>query len=342
MTTNRTNFYGSLHRASALLALLLLPAMASHAQAVQMIPNLKALPATDIAFGLDSAGDPVVRFSATSWNAGAGPLELIAGEVAQGGQNVYQRVYLSDDSFTDLLAGTFAWHQGHNHFHFDDYALYTLQAVKGKSQRSSVKTSFCIMDTGHHDLSLPGAPPSAVYGSCGNSVQGMSVGWGDTYGAWLPGQEISLKRLKDGDYRLLIEADPKNRLLETDETDNVSCVLLHVGVSRQTVDVLNPQGCDTSNPGGAATVASIDPATGVAGGTPLIVTITGAGFVSGMPVAFEGGDGYRPVASNVVVLSSTAIVATVTIKKKGRPGPDNVWDVHVGTGVLESGFTVQP
>ena len=42
------------------------------------------------------------------------------------------------------------------------------------------------------------------------------------------------------------------------------------------------------------------------------------------------------------VLSSTAMVATVTTKKKGRAGADNVWDVRVGTGILVNGFTVQP
>lgn len=325
----------------ASITLSLLVATASPAQVLQNIPNLKALPATEIAVGVNYAGDPEIRFSARSWNAGAGPLELIAGEVAQAGQNVYQRVYSADGSFVDLLAGTFAWHQGHNHFHFDDYALYTLQPVKGTSQRTSTKTSFCIMDTGAQDLALPGAPSSAVYANCGNSVQGMSVGWGDTYGAGLPGQEISLKRLKDGDYRLIIEADPRNRLFETDETDNVSCALLHISVTRLTVDVLNPAGCDTPGSGGVVTVASISPATGVAGAAAVPVTITGSGFAGGMAVTFENGSGYKPAASDIVVVSPELITATVFIRKKGRAGPDNVWDLRVGTGVLANSFTVQ-
>lgn len=319
----------------------LLRVTASPAQVVQNIPNLQALPATNIAVRSNYAGDPEIRFSTSSWNAGAGPLELIAGEVAQAGQNVYQRIYSSDSSFTDLLAGTFTWHQGHNHFHFDDYALYTLQSVKGTSQRTSTKTSFCIMDTGSQNLTLPGAPSSAVYSQCGNSVQGMSVGWGDTYGSGLLGQEISLKRLKDGDYRLIIETDPKNRLLETDETDNVSCVLLRISVTRLTVDVLNPTGCDTPGTGGAVTLASINPSTGVAGGAAVPVTITGSGFANGMAVTFENGSGYKPAASNVVVVSPELITATVTIKKTGRAGTDNVWDVRVGTAILANGFTVQ-
>lgn len=226
------------------LAALWFAAPGSRAQVGQPLPpNLKALPASDISVVTNLAGDPELRFSSSSWNAGLGPLELIAGEVAQGRQNVYQRIYSGGGSFTDLLAGNFVWHEGHNHFHFEDYALYTLQAVKGKSRRSSTKTSFCVMDNTAVDLGLPGAPPAAVYAQCGNSAQGMSVGWGDTYGSHLAGQEISLKRFKSGDYRLIIEADPKNRLLETDETDNVSCVLLRIDMRRRTATVLNAEGC---------------------------------------------------------------------------------------------------
>jgi hypothetical protein len=212
-----------------------------------LLPNLTPLPAFDISAGLNSDGDPELRFAFLSWNSGVGPFELIAGELAQGRQNVYQRIYNDNDTYADTLAGNFEWHQGHNHFHFEDYALYVLPAIIGNSQRTSQKTSFCLLDTNLIDGSLPGSPSQAVYTSCGNLFQGISVGRGDKYGSNLSGQAISLSNLSDGDYRLETTVDPENRILETDETDNESCVLLHIVVSTPTptFTVLNANSCVT-------------------------------------------------------------------------------------------------
>uniref|UniRef100_UPI0039890D55 lysyl oxidase family protein n=1 Tax=Methyloglobulus sp. TaxID=2518622 RepID=UPI0039890D55 len=58
--------------------------------------------------------------------------------------------------------------------------------------------------------------------------QGMSVGWGDTYGYWLSGQEVDFTGNPDGTYRLFIEIDPYDRLYETNELDNESCVQLEI------------------------------------------------------------------------------------------------------------------
>jgi hypothetical protein len=112
-------------------------------------------------------------------------------------------------------------------FHFNNYALYTLQPIDapGGSQRTGSKTTFCIMDTDAIDTSLPGAPNQSVYSGCGSVVHGMSVGWGDTYGYWLSGQELDFTGNPDGIYQLKIEVDFKSQVVETNETDNVSCVL---------------------------------------------------------------------------------------------------------------------
>jgi len=75
------------------------------------------------------------------------------------------------------------------------------------------------------------------------------------------------------------------------------------------------------------------------------VTITGYGFSSGTSVTFEGGNGPRPVASNVQLSSDTAgldtITATITVPYKKNIGRDPVWDLRVGTGgLLNNAFTV--
>ena len=78
------------------------------------------------------------------------------------------------------------------------------------------------MDTDRIDASASSQPH---YTTCDATVQGLSVGWGDTYGSQLPGQEIDLTSLPDGLYTLTIVADPKGRLSEITTSDNSACVL---------------------------------------------------------------------------------------------------------------------
>ncbi len=195
-------------------------------------PNLTPFPAKDIRVVTGSDGRLYLRFSTLSWNKGWGPLELIAGTVdnANGKQEVLQRIYSSNGSSRDVSAGSFLWHAGHNHFHFDDYALYTLQfaSAPGASDRTSAKTTFCVMDTTRVNTKLPGAPKRAAYKTCGATKQGMSVGWGDQYGYQLAGQAIDITDLPNGDYNLKIEIDPKDHLVELDRSDNISNVLLRL------------------------------------------------------------------------------------------------------------------
>jgi hypothetical protein len=195
--------------------------------AVELLPNLAPLPAEGMCL-TTSSGNTWLHFSTTSWNNGTGPLELVAGKADRKAkkQKVYQRIDASDGSSRDVLAGFFVWHPTHNHFHFEDYAHYILQPVNapGASARTSTKTTFCLMDTTRIDP----LADAALYTTCGKSVQGMSVGWGDTYGYYLDGQAIDVTGLADGDYRLEIVVDPKNRLLESDEADNTSEVMIQL------------------------------------------------------------------------------------------------------------------
>jgi len=305
----------------------------------ELRPNLRALPPSDLSIIPNAdTGNPELRLSATSWNSGSGPLELVPGPGGQAGQDVYQRLYTQGGGFTDHLAGTFIFHEAHNHFHFERYAVYTLRPVDapGASQRQSYKTSFCVMDTTKVDARLPGAPKKAGYATCGAVVQGMSVGWGDTYGWHLAGQAIDLTGNPDGKYELMVAFDPENRLLETNDGDNTACVLLQIGVATRTVQTLGACGTTGTDP---VTVSSITPnRTSV--GTVIDVTIKGTNFTPGIAVGFENGVGPTPVASNVTVLDSTTIVATVTIKGNGGRRDDPIWDVRVGSAVLANAFEV--
>lgn len=333
-------FYSRITFLLVVLGCILGLAQASFAQNTELKPNLKAFPAYAIII-LDSK----LRFSTLTWNNGQGPLELVAGETGQPGQNVYQRVYLSDGSYYDRHAGTFEWHPQHAHFHFGDYALYTLQPVDapGGSQRIGSKTTFCVMDTYQIDDSLAASPDQAVYVTCDNDFQGMSVGYGDEYGWYLAGQEIDVSGLPNGDYRLTIVVDPKDRLVEMNETDNTACVLLNLNFNNRKVQILDDSSCDNDTGGGSGgtiSVDSLDPDT-VSKGSVNLVKVYGSGFEPGMAVSFENGKGPSPSANNVNVISETLIEVTVTAPIKGKKETQS-WDVRVGSAVRTDGLTVVP
>ena len=303
-------------------------------------PDLIALPAYGFSMSTDAGGRSIIRFGATTWNSGTGPLELAAGEVETGSGKlrVYQVVYQTSGPPVLRFAGAFEYHPAHNHMHFNDYALYSLQPVNatGGSLRTGAKTTFCILDTYAVNASLPGAPGSAFYTTCGRDLQGMSVGWADTYGPQLAGQELDFTGNADGIYQLKIEVDPKKLLLETNENNNVSCVLLSIK-KPSTVVTLDSSGL-------CSAVTSITPRSARIG-TTVQVSITGYGFKSGMGVSFSGGTGPQPVASNVQLVSDTdamdTITATVTIPYKKNAGRNPVWNVRVGSGgTLAGAFTV--
>jgi hypothetical protein len=308
-------------------------------QPTDLTPNLVALPASDFSIFTDSAGSKV-RFSTTSWNNGAGPLELRAGAAGQAGQDVYQRIYRSDGSYHDSLAGTFVYHALHEHFHFEDYALYTLRPLNapGASDRQSSKTTFCIVDTTPVNTSLPGSPPNAIYNTCNAIVQGMSVGWGDTYHSLLTGQNFDLTGSPDGDYEILIQIDPRQRIIESNESDNQSCWRVRIGSTSTSRTVQSLGACINTSP---VTVSSITPNSGSPGSSISNAVIKGSGFAAGMAVGFENGSGPAPTAKNVRVVDANTITLTITIKAGGSRR-ERLWDVRVGSGVLPKGFKVVP
>jgi hypothetical protein len=321
--------------AAMLVTAVALGAQAGFAQVVELLPNLIPRPASEISIAQDSTtGHILLKFAAVNTNLGLGRLELRAGGVTSSGQQVFQRIYSSDGSFVDILAGTMTYHPEHNHFHFNIFALYTLAAVGSGpgSGQTSEKTSFCVEDTTAIDLHLPSAPQQPVYTTCNPDVQGLSVGWGDRYGPTLAGQSIDITNDPEGDYDLTIETDPSNQLKEISDSDNVSCLRLHINAAARTFQTLGV--C------GAVTVSSITPNSAKSPAT-VNVTITGTGFTDGIAVGFENGTGPAPSIKNVRVVDAQTITATVAVKNGGGKQP-RVWDLRVGSGVLFRAFTINP
>src|SRR5262245_5385767 len=114
----------------------------------ELLPNLEPFPASSVQLVPGTSGLDL-RFGTISWNRGVGPLELRGGAPdGSGGQIVNQYVRRTDGGFNIYQVGIFEFHPEHNHFHMEDYALYTLEPVDapGASGQQGAKISFCLLD----------------------------------------------------------------------------------------------------------------------------------------------------------------------------------------------------
>jgi len=331
--------------------------------ATDLLPNLKPKPAFDMFLQYDGLGGKKLVLSALTGNIGTGPIELRAGEVVgPDSQNVYQRVYRDDGTYYDNLAGIFIYHDAHGHFHFDDYAEYVLEAVNAPValQRTGHKTSFCLLDTDKVDRHLEGAPKKPYYKTCGKTFQGISVGWGDSYPYYLPDQDIDVTGLPTGDYKLVIISDPKNLLLESNDSDNTSEVIIHLDMEGMFVTLSNEGGggntdpaneelltCDSAtgsvtDPQSGVSLTCIDPNTIFAGASRDDVMIYGAGFSNGLSVNLKNGAGPTPKITDIIVVDENTMRISLTTKRGGPRSSTRIWDVQVGNVILPNSFAVFP
>jgi hypothetical protein len=208
--------------------------------APELLPDLIGQPAQDLSIQ-ESGGTRNLRLATTVANAGAGPLEVypVSGGDCDGDGNpandrlAYQRVFRDVDGSGDFsravdvdsaahLAGCMIFHPAHMHWHFEDFASYQLREPgSGTVVAANSKVSFCMIDSSPFYPALPGFAASRFFTSCDqDDAEGISVGWGDTYGSSLAGQTIDVTGLPDGDYCLAVTGDPSDILRESDEQDN--------------------------------------------------------------------------------------------------------------------------
>ena len=193
-----------------------------------------------------SAGKLYLRLTNEIANRGRGPLEIRPSPAPNdcdgdgnpaNDRDTYQRIFLDsnadqvfdraqDTDFADRLFGCERFHPPHDHWHLLDFTRYKL--VRERNRRTAVRSTkigFCIIDTGHRFAGLPGSPVTPYYpaGSADcdrGSVDGLSVGWSDTYAYSLPGQQVNVTGLRRGRYCLVSKADPSNVLRELDNSNN--------------------------------------------------------------------------------------------------------------------------
>ena len=194
------------------------------------VPDLRALPA----FGMRLSGDGrYLRFSANVWNAGNGP--MVVDGFRRGTTDVmdaYQVFVDSDGNQTGYQqVGTMIWHTApsHNHWHFKDFARYTLLRADRTEVVVSRKESFCLANTDAIDYTVEGAdwkPENTdLHTSCGDrgSIslrEVLSAGSGDTYDQFRAGQAFRVDNLPNGDYYIAVEANPNRNLVESNTSNN--------------------------------------------------------------------------------------------------------------------------
>jgi hypothetical protein len=182
------------------------------------------------------------QYSQPIANIGEGPLELSEDTDSNSVQTIHQWIYDSEGGATPHYVGTFAdAHPPYGHLFLVGIAEYRIRTVTsgngvGPVVASQVKTSYGLYDSDDYDTGLPGAPDSSHYTTntpcLGEADQclGISVGWADVYPWWFAGQYIDVTGLPDGQYWLEAEIDPDGRLQETNETDNITRVLVNLAV----------------------------------------------------------------------------------------------------------------
>jgi hypothetical protein len=218
-----------------------------HLLATQLLPDL--MPWANASRGylynwsidtLTMPGHTLLRLTAANANIGTGVMQLVGGAPnGDGTQQVFQRIFNSDGTFTDRLAGNFVYHPTHHHFHFENFCEYDLLARPDDNSVGSLvaggsKTSFCLEDVDVYNKSLPGAPQSPVYVDCSDVLQGVSVGWADVYTSQLDGQWVDITGVPDGKYWLQIVDDPQNRLVESNENNNTTRIAIDLHVNDDT------------------------------------------------------------------------------------------------------------
>lgn len=196
------------------------------------LPDLIALPAWN-AVVTTTTGHDYLEFAATIWNRGPSPL-VVEGFRAQGQpkMNAWQYFYDTHGSVVGR-ARVGALHYdvraGHEHWHFEQFARYSLLDSSKRPVVLSQKEAFCLAPTDALDMTTPGAvwnPGSTgVATACGGPSaiwvrEVLPTGWGDTYVQSLPGQSLDITTLPNGTYFLSVVANPDRVLYERDTSNN--------------------------------------------------------------------------------------------------------------------------
>ncbi len=224
-------------------ALGVLAAVAGTAAAAERLPDLEQEVPRDLgvrAVRGDAGVIYLLGFRSAVRNVGDGPL-IVRG--ARRGRAVpvmaaRQVVRLTGGGSVELPGAgrlRYVTSPDHAHWHLSPFQRYRLvREGDGVEVARDRKSGFCLGDRYVGDASLPAAPSREVFRSrCGlgaprllGLTQGISVGYGDDYAAYLEGQSLRLTGLPAGRYSLVHRVNEDGLLRESRVSNNAASVLV--------------------------------------------------------------------------------------------------------------------
>lgn len=276
-------------------------------------------------------GRTLFRFDTVILNVGGGAFEVYRGP----GGTTYQRIWNGGDpggvgspkSFPGGAPGAedralasgapgqpnalrYSTATGHDHFHSQRIAAYTLLTAAGAPVGEAAKNyaGFCLYDSwGPPSSGSPARYPagtganracaSGEPGYTGLLRMGIQSDWGDFYGSQLYDQWVDVTGVTPGTYRLRATADPDGLYEESDETNNTI----------ETGSVVIP--------GVVASPATVSTPAGSAVAVPLSATVVGASVRSRAPGCT---DAQTTLASCMTTAAPAAVTLAVTQPAAGR------------------------
>jgi len=120
---------------------------------------------------------------------------------------------------------------GHDHWHFEQFARYTLLNSHKSLVVASHKVGFCIAPVDPISLLIPHAVWNpgftGFFGQCGSPsalwvTEKLPIGWDDTYQQSIAGQAFDITHVPNGTYYIEVTANPEKVLYETTTSNDVS------------------------------------------------------------------------------------------------------------------------
>jgi hypothetical protein len=220
------------------------------------VPDLASPPASALPdlVPLPSWGISVVHYKKTKTRAASDQLDFnatvsvdhapldVEGFRSHGSpvMKAYQYFWQGGHIIGRVRAGTMGFDakNGHNHWHFEQFARYQLLNSGKQLAVRSHKVGFCIAPTDPVNLMQPGAVWQPSYlgfgGQCGSTTalwvqEMMPVGWADTYSQSVAGQSFDITKVPNGTYYVEVAANPEKVLHETDTSNDVSLRQVIIG-----------------------------------------------------------------------------------------------------------------
>jgi hypothetical protein len=206
------------------------------------LPDLYTMPPEDFRIERNVVtGQPELRFTSSVANLGTGPLVLIgAYDAAEDKTRAIQRIFVAGGEVVEHYVGHFVFHPTHDHWHFENFNLFELWSFGAAGEleellSSSGKHSWCITETAIYQPLPEIYDPYSLLGGCDPEMQAIATGWVDTYEWNLPGQELSLAGIADGQYAFVSTVNPDALVIELDYENNARTTYIEIREGTVTV-----------------------------------------------------------------------------------------------------------